>query len=160
MQIYTRLIQSGVVGSVLLAGVLLYPFEGEVHKTYPDPVGVLTACVGHTSPDLKLGQHFTELQCTDKLIKDLNTAYQGVLRCTPGLPEGMYPSLISFAFNAGVGAYCKSTLAKKAKAKDYIGACKELRKWVYSGSTKLPGLVQRREAEAAHCLAGLVQETT
>ncbi|MDE3966778.1 glycoside hydrolase family protein, partial [Glaesserella parasuis] len=49
----------------------------------------------------------------------------------------------------------KSTFFRKIKSGDYVGACNELPKWVYSGGKKLRGLEIRREKEKALCLAGL-----
>lgn len=143
-------------GSVLsAAGGMAYMFEGEERATYVDPVGVLTACVGHTGPDVELGKIYTEKECTDYFVMDLRTAEHAVNRCTPDLPDGMKPALISFTFNVGQGNYCTSTLARKANKGDYVGACKELYRWVYGGGKVLKGLVRRREAEAKACLESL-----
>ena len=156
MAIQARIAKAGITGVVAAAAALAYYFEGEDRQTYADPVGILTACVGHTGPDVKLGQLFSEKQCTELFVKDLRHAQATVERCTPGLPEAMKPSLISFVFNVGQGNYCTSTLARKANAGDYLGACKEIYRWVYAGGRKLPGLVKRRAAEAQSCIEGVI----
>jgi lysozyme len=158
MGIKARLAAAGVTSVLGLAGGLAYYFEGEINQTYLDPVGVLTACVGHTSPDLRLGQIYTDEQCTQFFIADLRHAEKVVNRCTPGLPEGMKPALVSFVFNVGSGNYCTSTLAKLAKRGEYIASCKELYKWVYAGKRVLPGLVTRRAVEARACLEGVPRD--
>lgn len=132
-------------------------FEGEVRHTYMDPVGVLTACMGSTK-DVRLGQVFTDYECTQRLIDDLRTAESAVSRCTPTLPETMKPALVSFTFNVGGGAYCRSTLAKLANAGDYVAACQQLYRWVYAGGKVLPGLVKRRDVEALSCLEGVPRD--
>ncbi|MDE3955691.1 glycoside hydrolase family protein, partial [Glaesserella parasuis] len=55
------------------------------------------------------------------------------------------------------GTVSKSTFFRKIKSGDYVGACNELPKWVYSGGKKLRGLEIRREKEKALCLAGLIK---
>lgn len=154
MAIKARLAQVGAGAVLVAAGSIAYQWEGEHAATYVDPVGVLTACVGHTGADVRLGQLYDEHKCTDLFVADLRKAEAAVERCTPGLPAGMKPALVSFTFNVGGGAYCKSTLARLANAGDYVGACKQLYRWVYAGGRVLRGLERRREAEAAECLRG------
>ena len=60
----------GAGALALLVPVVLY-FEGTVTKTYKDPIGIITACVGHTGPELKMGQTFTPEQCQEMLYADL-----------------------------------------------------------------------------------------
>lgn len=169
MAIKARLAAAGASTVLAAAGSLAYFYEGEIRQTYVDPVGVLTACVGSTN-DVKLGQIYSEQECTELFLKDLRTAEAAVNRCTPLVPEATKPALISFTFNVGSGAYCSSTLAKLANAGDMIGACKQLYRWVYitkrvkdpkTGKevkvpVVLPGLVTRRRMEAELCLAGYI----
>lgn len=155
MAIKARLIAAGASAVLAAAGGIAYQFEGEIRGAYTDPVGVLTACVGHTA-DVELGRLYTQQECTEKFLADLQHAAATVGRCTPNMPEGALPALTSFVFNVGSGAYCSSTLARKANAGDYAGACKELYRWVYAGGRVLPGLVKRREVEAAACLRAVL----
>lgn len=156
MAIQKRLASAGVSGVIAAAASIAYLFEGESLSTYSDPVGVLTACVGHTGADVSLGQIYTEHECTELFINDLRHAEATVNRCTPDLPETMKPALISFVFNVGSGAYCSSTLARLANSGDYIGACRQLYRWTYAGGRELRGLVLRRDAEAESCLRGAI----
>jgi len=61
---------------------------------------------------------------------------------------------VSWAYNVGAGAACRSTLVKKLKQTppDYEGACRELLRWTYAGGRVLPGLVKRREKEYRMCM--------
>jgi lysozyme len=156
MSIQARLIQVGAGSIIVLASSLVYKYEGEVRHSYSDPVGILTACIGHTSPRLQPGQVFTESQCTELLKKDLTTANAAVWACLPMVPmkPDVEAALISFTLNVGKGALCSSTLAKKMRSGDTVGACNELSKWVYAKKRKLPGLVNRRAAERELCLRG------
>lgn len=154
MAIKTRLTAVGASAVLTAAGSIAYFYEGEVRQSYVDPVGVLTACVGSTGPHVQLGQIYSERECTELFLADLRTAEAAVNRCTPSAPEATKPALISFTLNVGSGAYCSSTLAKLANSGDMVGACKQMYRWVYAGGRVLPGLVKRREAEAASCLEG------
>ncbi len=40
-------------------------------RTYRDPIGIVSACTGHTGPELRTGQTFTKEQCTEMLDVDL-----------------------------------------------------------------------------------------
>jgi len=126
-------------------------FEGTILRGYKDPIGVVTACTGHTATAV-LGKPYTRQECFDLLQKDLQVHAAGVNECTPvdELSIGQRAAAISFAFNVGVPTYCRSTFARKLKMHD-PGACAELDKWVYAGNQVLPGLVKRRATERAMC---------
>ena len=140
----------GATAVALVIPVVTY-YEGKVNRTYVDPVGVLTSCYGHTGPELKPGQTFTDEQCLAQLEADL-AKHAIALDCVRvPLTDGQKAAFLSFAFNVGNGAFCGSTLVRKANTGDMPGACAELSKWVYAGGKQLPGLVKRRSAERAMC---------
>lgn len=141
-----------LVGAVALAAPLVMYFEGKVNRVYVDPVQILTSCYGHTGPELKPGQVFTDQQCLEQLGEDLAEANDGVNACIKApLTDNQRAALISFTFNVGQGQLCKSTLARKANAG--LPFCSELSKWTFAGGRQLPGLVKRREAERRLCEA-------
>lgn len=125
--------------------------EGMVLRGYPDPIGIVTACMGHTKTAV-LGRAYTKEECVGLLQQDLAEHALGVHKCTPldKFTPGQRAAAVSFAFNVGVSAYCHSGFAKKLAAGDPT-ACAELDKWVYAGGKKLPGLVNRRRTERAMC---------
>lgn len=138
--------------AILLVASLVALFEGKVSHTYADPIGIPTACYGHTGPDVTPGRQYTDDECDALLHGDLAIANRAVRRCIR-VPMKLYEeaALTSFAFNVGEGALCSSTLARKANAGDFTGACAELSRWVYAKGLKLAGLVKRRAAERALC---------
>ena len=140
----------GAVAAALAISTVTF-YEGTVRRTYRDPIGIVTACTGHTGPELQMGQTFTREQCDDMLAKDL-LEHAAALDCikTP-MADGQKAAFLSFAFNVGNGAFCGSTLARKANAGDMRGACAELSRWTLAGGRELPGLVKRRAAERALC---------
>lgn len=89
------------------------------------------------------------------LARDLATALEATLRFCPVLatePEGRLAAIVDFTFNLGAGRLQTSTLRRRANQRDWAAASTELRRWVYGGGRVLPGLVARREAEAAWLL--------
>jgi lysozyme len=65
------------------------------------------------------------------------------------LKQGQYDALVSFTYNEGAGKFQSSTLLKMLNAGNYAGAAGQFGAWVYGGGVELPGLVIRRQAEAA-----------
>lgn len=130
---------------------LIATFEGYRQRAYLDPVGIPTICFGYTA-GVKMGDYRTENECRQLLDVEVLRAYDGVKRCihVPLKPHqaGAFTSL---AYNIGTGAFCKSTLVRKANAGDMRGACAQLDRWVYARGTKLKGLIRRRAAERAMC---------
>ena len=150
----TWLLGVGLSMSVALSGAFLVtPNEGKVNHTYLDPVNIITSCYGHTGPELKLGQNFSDLDCLNQLASDLGDTEKQV-HSVIKVPLTYYQeaALISFTYNVGVTNLRKSTLAKEFNSKQYDKGCKELLKWVYAGKKKLAGLEKRREAEYKMCI--------
>jgi len=147
--------------AAISGGFLIAPWEGKENNTYLDPVGIVTACYGHTSPSLKLGMHFTDEQCMEMLGKDIKTAQNGV-RNLVRVPLTQYQeaALISFTYNAGVGNLRSSTMLRKFNSRDYVGACQELIRWVYAQGKKLNGLFNRRNDEMQMCLGKVKVEVS
>lgn len=140
----------GVGAAALVVPLVMY-YEGTVPKAYVDPIGVVTACTGHTGPELKLGQRFTKEQCSAMLESDL-LKHAEALQCirTP-LTDGQKAAFLSFAFNVGNQAFCRSTLARYANEGRLAEACAELSRWTLAGGRELTGLVKRRAAERKLC---------
>ena len=150
-----KLIAAIGTGAVALAVPLIAKYEGTVLRSYRDPIGILSACTGHTGPELRDGQTFTRQQCEEMLYKDLAKHADALACVSQPLTDGQRAAFVSFAFNVGEGAFCGSTLVRKANAGDIDGACAELSRWTYAGGKQLPGLVKRRAAERQLCEAGL-----
>jgi lysozyme len=92
----------------------------------------------------------TEAEAVVYLAQDLMTALNATLRYCPVLatePVWRLAAIVDFTFNLGAGRLQTSTLRRRVNQQDWKGAAIELRRWVYGGGKKLPGLVSRREAE-------------
>ncbi len=149
--------KSLIAGSAAIAASVVAYFEGRELVGYLDPVGIPTVCYGHTTT-AALGQVKTDTECEALLAEDLGQALAAVDIQLPGLPPATRAALGSFVYNVGPGAFQRSTLVRKARAGDLVGACNELPRWVYAGGRKLNGLVRRREAERQLCLEGVRNE--
>lgn len=142
-------------GAIAIAAAVIPSLEGVEHKPYQDVVGVWTVCYGHTGADIIKSKTYTEAECQALLNKDLrNVANQIYPLIKRPIPDTTRAALYSFSYNVGAGAFSQSTLLKKINAGDTVGACNELRRWVYAGGMKWKGLMNRREIERDVCLWG------
>lgn len=149
----TRLVGGTAAAAIALVGA----FEGLRTVAYLDPVKIPTICFGSTR-GVKIGDRKTVEECKALLQVELVEHEQGMRRCLTSpdtLPEGAYVAFVSFAFNVGTGAFCKSTLVRKANAGDIKGACAELSRWDRAAGIRLPGLTKRRAEERRICENGL-----
>lgn len=76
---------------------------------------------------------------------------RGVLRLAPTLSgrQGAFDACVSFAFNAGLGNFQRSTIRIKANRQEWENAAEAFMQWTKGGGKELPGLVKRRKAEKA-----------
>lgn len=123
--------------------------EGLRLTAYRDAAGVWTIGYGSTR-GVKGGMKITQEQAEQRLLADVAQAEAVVnRRVTVSLSQHQFDALVSFVFNVGGGAFCKSTLLEKLNLADYAGAANELSRWVKANGRVLPGLVKRRAAERA-----------
>lgn len=131
---------------------LIRRFEGLRLKPYLCPAGVPTVGYGHTGPEVTLlAPPITPAFAEALMREDAERHAMMAVRLSPALasdPERQ-AAIADFVFNLGPTRYKASTLRRRVGAEDWAGAREELRKWVWGGGRKLPGLVLRREAEAA-----------
>jgi len=125
-------------------------FEGLQLTAYQDPVGVWTIGYGHTGPDVVPGLTITQEQASDLLLQDVSGAVAAVNRLvTIPLTQNQFDALVDFTFNVGQGNLASSTLLRELNAGNTAGAAAQFLVWVYAKGVELPGLVTRRQAEAA-----------
>jgi lysozyme len=123
-------------------------FEGLFLHAYLCPARIWTIGYGHTA-GVKPGDVTTEPRATEDLSGDIIDAVNGALRCCPTL--ALYPdrlaAIADFVYNLGETRLKASTLRRKVNEGNWNAAREELKKWVWGGGKKLPGLVLRRETE-------------
>ena len=150
---------AAVLGAAALSIGTIATFEGYVPIGYPDPgplgVKLPTACYGSTT-GIIIGKRYSDQECAERLAAD---AVKHGLQISPCLPDNLpietRAAFTSFGFNVGTGAFCRSTLSRKALAGDLAGACAELSRWTHSAGREMAGLIRRRKAERALCESGL-----
>lgn len=146
----------GVELAVFVAAELCRRFEGCRLRPYLCPAGVPTIGYGATRyPDgravLLTDPAITQDAAERMLLLSVRKVYlPSVLALCPIVEDPRrLAALIDFTFNLGAGNLRASTLRRKVNAGDWAAVPAELRKWVRGGGRVLPGLVRRREAEAA-----------
>ncbi|AWS96586.1 MULTISPECIES: lysozyme [Citrobacter] len=151
----SKLIAAMGGGAIAIATVMLSGkdgLEGREYVAYRDVVDVLTVCDGHTGSDIIPGKRYTDKECDALTRADLTRiARQVDPHIRVPVSETQRAAIYSFAYNVGATATINSTLLKKLNAKDYGGACAELKRWVYAGGQKWKGLMNRRDVEYEVC---------
>lgn len=140
--------------------------EGVVTELYRDSAGLPTIGVGHllTKDELSSGKIFldsgavdwseglTDHEVEELLRADVERAEDAVtdlLVTVPELEQRHFDTLVSFVFNVGVKAFKDSTLLRFLKSGNFEAVPEQLRRWVHTAGAVNPGLVKRREEEAA-----------
>jgi len=90
-------------------------------------------------------------ELVDLFKVDINSFERGVLRLSPNLVshQSKFDAVVSFAYNAGLGNYQRSTIRMKVNREDWTGASEAFMSWVKAGGKEVSGLVKRRKAEVA-----------
>ncbi len=135
---------------------LIKSFESFSSKVYVCPAGFKTIGYGHLvlkNEDFSKGIDHEE--ATKLLMMDLNFSKYSVLKnINIALDPYQLGALVSFTFNVGGAALQRSTLRQKINDHAHELVPEELRKWVFAGGRKLPGLVRRRVEEGRLYLGG------
>lgn len=142
---------------LILAAELVKTFEGFRDKPYLCPAGIPT--IGYGSTHYKDGtavtladKPITKEQAHELMMHTLETQFlPGVLKLCPKLIQNTKAlnAVVDFCYNLGLGRLRGSTLLAALQAEDWGAAKAQLKLWIHGGGKVLPGLVARREAEAA-----------
>lgn len=153
--------------------LLVDRFEGNSPTVYKDPLGIKTICRGTTSGPLIAKGKATAAECDEATLHDIEVAAATVRRCTPGVEftPGEFGAWVSFAYNVGPGGkgvkdgFCKLKSGREPSHLRIIkssddplvrkAACGKLFQWTMPGTNVHRGLLNRRTAEYALCVADL-----
>lgn len=127
---------------------LIKRFEGCRLMPYICPAGVWTCGWGSTGPDVYPGKAWTQEYADRRMEQDALKFAKGTIVLCPRLRGNELNAIADFAYNLGLGNLRASTLRKRILSGDYGDVPNQLKRWVYGGGRKLPGLVLRRAAEA------------
>jgi lysozyme len=130
-------------------------WEGLELKPYYDIVNVKTVCYGETRG--VEDRIYTKAECDVMLAGGLEEFYTKIDPCMPDdVPPKAAGMFLSFSWNVGPGAFCKSqTIQSAFTRKDYAAACRGMNLFNKAGGKVVNGLVKRRAEESKLCLAGL-----
>ena len=132
---------------------------GYGHVLYQDQIALpMTAKEGYTGlvrKDYPLraadSRTWSKEEVNGLFENDLSIFERGVFRLSPRLigRQGAFDACVSFAFNAGLGNFQRSSMRMAINRGDWEEAAEGFMKWTKGGGKVLPGLVRRREAEKA-----------
>ena len=152
---------------------LMHFFEGYRNKPYRCSAAIWTVGWGHAMypdqlalpnvrkegglirSDYQLKEEDARVWSKDELVElfkvDINSFERGVLRLSPNLVnhQSKFDAVVSFAYNAGLGNYQRSTIRMKVNREDWEGAAQAFMSWTKAGGKEVAGLVKRRKAEVA-----------
>jgi lysozyme len=128
---------------------LVKSFEGLSLTAYRCPANVLTIGYGSTGSHVKEGMVITEAEAEELLRKDLARFEHGVEALTEGCAtlDDQFSALVSLAFNIGLTRFANSTVLKRHKMQNHLGAANAFLLWHYAAGKPMKGLMRRREAE-------------
>lgn len=119
----------------------------------PVPGDVPTVGFGSTR-NVRLGDTTNPVSALARAGQEINEEYEAALRRCVHVPlyQHEYDAWVSFVYNVGAGAFCRSTAAKLLNQGRYAEACDQMRRWVFVNGQRVQGLVNRRERERRACL--------
>ncbi|AHJ77019.1 lysozyme [Kosakonia sacchari] len=145
-----RLLKTSPQGLALIADL-----EGCRLRPYQCSAGVWTSGIGHTAGVVPT-RDISEKEAASNLVADVLQVERRLAQCAPlAMPPQVYDAVVSFAFNIGSGAACRSTLVYFLNKKQWRQACNQLPRWVFIDGVRNQGLENRRQRERAWCLQGV-----
>ncbi|MEW6559605.1 MAG: lysozyme [Pseudomonadota bacterium] len=160
MPVMTPRLRNTLLTLSLTGLISLVGYEGYRRQAYDDGVGVQTVGYGSTvhadgKTPVKAGDTLTPDRALITLGAHVSRLEMQMRACIGPVPlaQPEWDAYVSLAYNIGAAAFCKSGIVRALHATppDYGGACAQIRRWVYAGGKKLPGLVKRREGEYRLC---------
>jgi lysozyme len=146
---------TGRGGWVAVAVVVIMTWEGFAavgHHDPIDPKGVNTIGYGHIE-NVSIGDRVTKVEAGKLLTADLPRYEKQVEHCIHvPMPGYRHAAIISFTYNVGGGALCKSSVARYINAGEPNKGCDALMLYVKSNGKFRQGLQNRRTAERKLCL--------
>ena len=133
---------------------LITNFEGMALRPYRDVVGVPTVCVGATAADgVDLHRSYTKAECEAMLAADLPKYEEQVEKCVVvPMPPHRHAAILSFTYNVGGSALCRSSVARYLNAGNVTAGCNALLEYDHAGGRVIKGLTTRRIKERQLCL--------
>lgn len=127
--------------------------EGCRLKAYLDTIAnppVWTIGYGDTL-NVYEGLVITQQEAEDRLASRLANEFEPAVSkvCTSKTTQPQFDAMVSLAWNIGIGAFAKSSVARFHKAGSYAKAADAFLAWNKAGGVVIPGLTRRRTEERA-----------
>ena len=105
---------------------------------------------GSTGPDIALGLTWTQAECDNRFLDDLRSVGDRLTEIigAASTSQDQFDAMLSLAYNAGPSIYHSSLMIYHREGR-YEHAAAEFLQWDHQAGEVLPGLLRRREAEAA-----------
>lgn len=156
--------KAGIVGSVMVMmgalTALLSTWEGKRNDPYLDSVGVRTVCYGETRVEMR---RYSDGECRLMLEEGAAGFAEAVRKRNPNIAQHPYQwaAHTSLAYNIGIAAYNRSSVARLFEEGKHHKACEFIGKFRMAGGRVMRGLVLRRQGDATRigevevCLKGI-----
>jgi lysozyme len=144
---------------------IIKAFEGNRLTGYLDPVGIPTIGYGHTeraggtitytdgvtTSKVRVGKRIAQAEADRVKARDVDLFENALEPMLAGVAvkQHEWDALVSLMFNIGPGALAKSSVLRRLKAGDHLGAADAFLMWNKAGGRVFPGLARRRRAERA-----------
>lgn len=154
-------LKGGSAALALAAMVAIVPvWEGRSLTPYKDVRGISTVCDGETKVQMR---KYTNAECDAITARRLAYFRDGVRRQNPRIVQDplQWAAHGSFAYNAGLGNYNKSSVARLYRQGAEAQACRAMGKYKFAVGKVYQGLVVRRTGDSARlgeielCLSGV-----
>lgn len=146
-----RTLEGGMTLHISQIGrALIEKYEGCRLQAYQDSVGVWTIGYGCTGPNIAPGMRITQAEADQMLSDRLTKEFEpGVIKAigATATTQAQFDAMVSLAFNIGVGAFSKSSVARLHKLGQATAAADAFLLWNKAGGNVLAGLVKRRAEE-------------
>lgn len=148
------------IGALTLSAAALVGIA--VHEGYRDEAYIPvrgdrpTIGFGDAGPNVQMGQRTDPVRALIQLNRHVSTFEREMKSCLGDVPlyQHEWDAYVSFTYNVGSGAFCRSTLVRLLKEDPprYAEACAQLLRWTKFQGRDLPGLVKRRQDEHRLCM--------
>jgi lysozyme len=141
---------AAIAAAVAVAAPLTASFEGLRTHPYGDPAPkhTQTVCYGETQVEMRV---YSRDECGQFLRAHLAKTYAPIIyKCVPGFADhrAAFVGSLDASYNGGAGGFCRSPMARRFNADDWIGGANAFLTWhTLPGTAAHNGLVRRRYAE-------------
>lgn len=127
--------------------------EGYRLQAYPDPGSKdghpWTIGYGATGAGIRRGVKWSKAQADARLVSDIRRFEDQVEKILgeTKVNQHQFDAMVHFAYNVGTRAFSSSTLLKKHRRGDFVGAANEFKRWNKNDGKVMKGLTNRRKIE-------------